>query len=74
MIESQTLREKISHLIFILSSDRLSVGVVQLREQKRRLGGDLVEVFWYLKGCCRQNGERFFIGERSDRTRVMVLN
>lgn len=74
MIESQTLREKISHLIFVLYLDRLRVGVVQLREQKRRLGGDLVEAFWYLKQCCRQKGERFFIGECSDRTRVMVLN
>ncbi|PKU34522.1 hypothetical protein llap_15174 [Limosa lapponica baueri] len=37
--------------------------------EKRRLQGDLIAVFQYLKGAQRGDGERLFIREPSDRTR-----
>ena len=37
--------------------------------KKRRLRGDLLEVFQYLKGACIQEGERLFTWVDSDRTR-----
>ncbi|KAK4826680.1 hypothetical protein QYF61_010689 [Mycteria americana] len=37
--------------------------------EKRRLQGDLIEAFQYLKGAYRKDGEGLFIRECSDRTR-----
>ncbi|KFV09713.1 hypothetical protein N339_09640, partial [Pterocles gutturalis] len=37
--------------------------------EKRRLRGDLILAFQYLKGAYKQEGERLFIGVDSDRTR-----
>ncbi|GAB0182074.1 mitochondrial enolase superfamily member 1 [Grus japonensis] len=37
--------------------------------EKRRLPGDLIVAFQYLKGACRKAGEGLFIRECSDRTR-----
>ena len=48
--------------------DRLrELGLFSL--QKRRLWGDLVAAFQYLKGAYRKDGEGLFIRECSDRTR-----
>ncbi|GAB0208071.1 hypothetical protein GRJ2_003272800 [Grus japonensis] len=38
-------------------------------QEKRRLWGDLIAAFQYLKGAYRKDGEGLFIGECSDRTR-----
>ena len=37
--------------------------------EKRRLRGDLVAAFWYLKGAYKQEGEWLFTRVDSDRTR-----
>jgi len=42
--------------------------------EKRRLQGDLIAAFHYLKGACKQEGERLFTRMDSDRTREKVLN
>ena len=48
--------------------DRLSVrGSFSL--EKRRLWGDLVVAFQYLKGSYKQEGDQLFLWSNSDRTR-----
>ena len=42
--------------------------------EKRRLWGDLIVAFQYLKGAYKQEGEHLFMRVDSDRTRGMVLN
>jgi len=42
--------------------------------EKRRLWGDLIAAFQYLKGAYRKDGDNLFNRHSSDRTRVMVLN
>ncbi|PKU45941.1 pol- hypothetical protein [Limosa lapponica baueri] len=42
--------------------------------EKRRLWGDLITAYQYLKGAYRRAGEGLFTRKCSDRTRVMVLN
>jgi len=42
--------------------------------EKRRLWGDLIAVFQYLKGAYKQDGEQLFTWVDSDRTRGMGLN
>jgi len=37
--------------------------------EKRRLQGDLIAAFHYLKGACKKGGSRIFSGACSDRTR-----
>ena len=37
--------------------------------EKRRLQGDLIAAFQYLKGAYKQEGERLFVRVDSDRTR-----
>ena len=37
--------------------------------EKRRLWGDLIVAFQYLKGAYKQKGEQLFIGVDSDKTR-----
>ncbi|KAK4828077.1 hypothetical protein QYF61_023137 [Mycteria americana] len=41
--------------------------------EKRRLRGDLIAAFQYLKGAYRKDGEGLFIRECSDRTREEIL-
>jgi len=53
--------------------DRLrELGLFSLEQS--RLRGDLTSAFQHLKGAYRKDGEGLFIRERSDRTRVTVLN
>ena len=42
--------------------------------EKRRLQGDLIVAFQYLKGAYKQEGEHLFTRVDCDRTRGMVLN
>ncbi|PKU45522.1 hypothetical protein llap_4168 [Limosa lapponica baueri] len=55
----------LEHLLY---EDRLrELGLFNL--EKRRLWGDLIVVFQYLKGLYRKDGEGLFIRESSDRIR-----
>ena len=42
--------------------------------EKRRLQGDLIVAFQYLKGAYKQEGERLFTGVDGDRTRRNGFN
>ena len=42
--------------------------------EKRRIRGDLIVAFQYLKGAYKQEGEHLFTRVDCDRTRGMVLN
>jgi len=42
--------------------------------ENRRLLGDRIAAFKYLKGADKRAGDGFFKRARSDRTRVMALN
>jgi len=44
------------------------------RLEKRRLQGDLIVAFQYLKGAYKQEGVHLFTRVDSNRTRGMVLN
>ena len=41
--------------------------------EKRRLWGDLIAAFQYLKGACKKDGDRIFNRACSDRTRGNVF-
>jgi len=42
--------------------------------EKRRLQGDLMAAFQYLKGACRKDGDRLFSGACCNRTRGNGFN
>jgi len=42
--------------------------------EKRRLWGDLISAFQYIKWACKNDGERLSTKAYSDRTTGMVLN
>jgi len=41
---------------------------------KKRLQGDLIEDFQYLKGTCEKDGDRLLSKACCNRTRVMIFN
>ena len=48
-------------------------GLETRRLEKRRLRGDLIVAFQYLKGVYKQEGEQLFTRVDSDRTRAVVF-
>jgi len=58
---------KMMHKVEHLSEDRLRAGVCSM--EKRRLRGDLIASFQYLKGSYRKEGDRLFSRVCGNRTR-----
>ncbi|PKU43720.1 hypothetical protein llap_5966 [Limosa lapponica baueri] len=66
-------RKMIRGLEHLSYEDRMKeLGLLSL--EKRRIQGDLIEAFQYLKGVYRKDGEGLFIRECSDRTRGNGFN